>query len=254
MYDTYTDYIESFIESDINKWSFKSNPSYCGILEHVTHELGFNYLIEISNRFDAIYNKHKELFIDLCKKNDTYGKTIQYNYNGFTTCSPTNLRYILHSILILTYMKECSLNYVDIIEIGGGYGGLCFYMFNLSKLFGININSYSIFDLKTPMKLQQKYLTNLDIHNVNFVDIKDIKHLIPNSFLISNYAFSEISNDLRIEYTSCVINPFATYGFMAWNCIDIYKFVDGKYIMIEDEYPLTGEKNKYIRFKPFNYI
>jgi len=252
MFEDYTNCIESFVETDVNEWSFKSNPTYCYILEHVTEALGVLYLHEITNRFGELYNNNKQLFIDLCKKNDTYGKTIQYDYEGFTICSPTNLRYILHAILILTYMKDCNLSHVDVIEIGGGYGGLCFYIFNISSLFGINIKSYSMFDLKAPMKLQQKYLNHLDIKNVNFLDIKNIKHLKQNSFLISNYAFSEISTDLRNEYTMHVINPFTSHGFLVWNWIDVYSFIDGKHITIEPEYPSWRKQNKYLRFCPLD--
>ena len=172
MFDDYTNYIESFVETDVNEWSFKSNPTYCYILEHVTEVLGILYLLEISNRFSELYNNNKQFLINLCKINDTYGKTIQYDYEGFTECSPTNLRYILHSLLILTYMKECNLNDVDVIEIGGGYGGLCFYIFHISSLFGINIKSYSMLDLKAPMNLQKKYLECLNIDNVNLDDFR----------------------------------------------------------------------------------
>lgn len=254
MYETYANYIETFVESNANEWSFKSNPAYCYMLEHVTDRLGFQYLTEISNRFSELYNNNKQLLINLCKINDTYGKTIKYNYKGFTECSPTNLRYILHALLILTYIKKCNLSDVDVVEIGGGYGGLCFYIFHISSLFGIKINSYSIFDLKAPMKLQKKYLECLNIDNVNFVDIQNVKGIQTNSFLISNYAFSEISSDFRNAYTKSVINPFISHGFLAWNCIDVYKFVDGKHITMEEEYPLTCKKNKYVRFSPSDTI
>lgn len=30
-------------------------------------------------------------------------------FEGFITCSPTILRYILHSLIILTYMQEIAL-------------------------------------------------------------------------------------------------------------------------------------------------
>lgn len=254
MFDDYTNYIESFVETDVNEWSFKSNPTYCYILEHVTEVLGILYLLEISNRFSELYNNNKQFLINLCKINDTYGKTIQYDYEGFTECSPTNLRYILHSLLILTYMKECNLNDVDVIEIGGGYGGLCFYIFHISSLFGINIKSYSMLDLKAPMNLQKKYLECLNIDNVNFIDIQNIKGIQTNSFLISNYAFSEISSDFRNSYTTSILNPFTSHGFLVWNWIDVYNFIDGKHITIEREYPLWRKHNKYVRFCPSDTI
>lgn len=247
-YTKYINYIDSFINEDITKWNFKSHPSYCEVLEHVSKYYGDKYYQEIINRFNILYNDNKSYFIDLCKKNDLYGNTHTYDFNDFTKCSPTNLRYILHSLLILTHIKECSLTGVDIIEIGGGYGGLCFYMYKLAHLFGITINSYSIFDLKQPLLLQEKYLQHLGISGVNFVELDNIKNLKNNSFLISNYAFSEIDMDLQKKYKDNVLNPFVSHGFLAWNFIQVYNFIDNKDIKKEVEYPLTHPTNYYVRF------
>ena len=150
-------------------------------------------------------------------------------------------------------MQDNMLNNIDIIEIGGGYGGLCFYMYNIAPLFNITINTYSIFDLNMPLKLQKKYLEALNILNVNYLELDNISNLNKNSFLISNYAFSEISLELQKKYTDMVLNPYVSFGFLAWNFIDVYNFIDNKKITVEDEYPLTGlHHNKYVRFKPLD--
>jgi len=250
MYDNYTNYIKSFLDTNINDWIFKRNPEYCGILEHVSENQGNEYLIEIQNRFNAIYNENKTYLVEVCHKNDLCGNTIKYNFNNFTCCSPTNLRYILHSFLILTYMNDCMLNNIDIVEIGGGYGGLCFFIYNLASLFNITIKSYSIFDLYYPLLLQQKYLENLNINNVNYMDLDCIKNIKENSFLISNYAFSEISMDIQKIYTEKLLNPYTSHGFLAWNFINVYNFIDDKFITTENEFPLTSNENKFVRFKP----
>jgi putative sugar O-methyltransferase len=252
MYNTYTNFIKSFIHSDIKYWDFKKKDEYCAILEHATKEHGDNYLFEIKNRFDVFYNENKDFLIDICNTNDSCGKPIKYNFENFTSCSPTNIRYILHSLLILSYMKECELRNIDIIEIGGGYGGLCLFLYKLSPLFNIDIHSYSIFDLPEPLELQKKYLENVNIDNVNFMELDNIKNLNKNSFLISNYAFSEISMDIQKKYTNHVLNPYTSHGFLTWNFINTYQFIDNKYITIENEYPSTSVNNKYVRFKPLN--
>jgi putative sugar O-methyltransferase len=252
MYDTYTNYIKSFIDSDIEQWIFKSHPEYCYVLEHVSKVYGDFYLMEIDRKFNSFFNTNKDYLIDVCHKNDFFGNPSKYNFNGFTNCSPTNLRYILHSLLILTYMKDCNLNNVDIIEIGGGYGGLCFFLYKLSDLFNITINSYTLFDLQEPLMLQKKYLEALNINNVNYLEIDSIKNLKENSFLISNYAFSEISLELQKKYTNEVLNPYTSHGFLVWNFINIYKFVNDKNMIIENEYPFTSSINKYVYFKPMD--
>ena len=129
-------------------------------------------------------------------------------------------------------MKECKLNNIDIIEIGGGYGGLCFFIYKLAFMFDITINTYSIFDLEMPLILQKKYLEKNNIVNVNFVNLTNITNLNKNSFLISNYAFSEISMDLQKQYTEQVLNPYTSHGFLTWNFIDVYNFIDDKYDFI----------------------
>ncbi len=250
IYTNYTNYINSFVDNDIQTWSFKSNHEYCGILEHVSESQGNEYLFHIRNQFDTMYDIYKDLLIELCQKNDLYGQTNKCNFANFTYCSPSNLRYILHSFLILSHMVNCRLNDIDIVEIGGGYGGLCFFIYNLAPLFKLHIKSYSIFDLPNPMRLQKKYLESLNICNVHFLDLYLFSSLNKNSYLISNYAFSEISIELQKKYTERVLNPYISHGFLTWNYINVYNFIDNKYIMQETEYPLTGEYNKYVRFQP----
>ena len=251
MYDNYLKYIESFVDDvDISRWQFKSNPNYCVILEPVDVTTGYKYLNEIQKMFNFIYNEHKEYLIEICKTNDLYGNTNKHDFTNFTICSPSNLRYILHSMLILKYMQDLMLNNIDIIEIGGGYGGLCFFIYKIAPLFNITINTYSIFDLKLPLKLQKKYLDSLNVFNVNYVELDNIKNLKKNSFLISNYAFSEISLDLQQKYTDMVLNNYVSHGFLTWNFINMYEFISNKKITVEYEYPLTDKNNKYVRFRP----
>lgn len=254
IYTDYTNYIESILTDDINKWTFKSHPDYCFVLEHVSKEEGNSYMFEIENRFNLIYSANKQFLIELCHENDLYGNPKKYSFSNFTSCSPTNLRYILHSLLILTYMKECMLNNINIIEIGGGYGGLCFFMYKLSHLFNITISTYSMFDLPNPLLLQQKYLEKKNIYNVNYLELDYIKNIKENSFLISNYAFTEISFDLQKKYTSQLLNQYVSHGFLAWNAVEVYEFIENKIITSETEFPLTHSLNKFVRFKPNNKI
>ena len=60
-------------------------------------------------------------------------------------------------MLILKYIKEFDLKDLNIIEIGGGYGGLCYYLKNIAELYNINISSYTIFDLEFVNNLQNNF-------------------------------------------------------------------------------------------------
>jgi hypothetical protein len=64
-------------------------------------------------------------------------------------------------------------------------------------------------------------------------------------FIISNYCFSEISEEFQKKYID-ILFPKVSHGFMAWNMIPTYNF--GFKFSEEDEYPKTGEFNKYLRF------
>jgi hypothetical protein len=251
MYENYCNYIKSLLDKDINQIDFKSNNIYNNILEHVPKEMGDDYLSVIKDKFGDIFNNNLSYITKICRMNDYIGKPKIYEYSNFIQCSPSNLRYILHSFLILNYMKNCKLNNVNIIEIGGGYGGLCFYLFKLCYIFDININSYVIFDLDEPSSLQKKYLSFHNIYNVKYYNLKnyDKEQLFDNSFLISNYAFSEIPKEIQIDYTINILNPYTSHGFLTWNHIDVYNFISDKNIRIEEEYPLTGNGNKYVYFE-----
>ena len=260
MYELYCNYIRSIIDKDITDVNFKSNSIYNGILEHVPKEMGDDYLSVIKNKFSDIFNENFSYITKICKYNDYIGNPKLYDFDNFIKCSPSNLRYILHSFLILNYIKECKLNNLNIIEIGGGYGGLCFYLHKLCHIFNIDISSYTIYDLSEPLLLQEKYLSYHNIPNVNYKNLQnDIKERISqkfvetlkeDSFLISNYAFSEIPMDIQNMYSKYVLNPFVSHGFLTWNFIDVYKFIENKTFKIEPENPITDieKKNKYVFF------
>ena len=147
MYKKYQEKIKTQLALKPEEWDFKNNKDYNFILEHVCNSQGDQYLNVIKKKFKTFYESNFDTLKNICNLNDKYGKTIKYKYNNFTTCSPTNLRYMLHSLLILEDMKKHKLNNIDIIEIGCGYGGLCFFIHKIAPLYEININSYTIFDL-----------------------------------------------------------------------------------------------------------
>lgn len=247
LYEKYINYIkDTQLHLQPEQWDFKSNKNYTCILEHVNPYQGLQYLELI--KFKTYFQNNLELLKDLCNLNDKYGKTYKYNFDNFSICSPTNLRYIFQAFLILEDIKNNNLNNINIVEIGGGYGGLCFYIYKLSILFKININNYTIFDLLEASQLQEKYLNALNINNVNFYQLENFENIKKDSYLISNYAFSEIPISIQEEYTNKLINPYIKYGFMAWNAIPVYNFANNINIKKEREYPLTGNNNYYIRF------
>lgn len=243
-YSPYRILVNKIIETNKTEWDFKSNSEYTQILENLGKYYGNLYLDQLKKQFTKFFYKHKKYLIDVCEMNDLYGKPKLRPFSSFIPCSATNLRYILHSLLILTFMSNHKLNNIDIIEIGGGYGGLSLFMHKISALFKINIKSYTIIDLPEISLLQKTYLDALDMSkNMNFYNINNYKNLKKNSFLISNYAYSEIAIELQQEYTEKILNPYISYGFLVWNYIKLYDFIKSKIILKEYEEPDTSNNN-----------
>ena len=220
MYNNYINFIKSLdISYDkIKNVPFKSDHNYCGILEHVSYDLGLKYLNLIQREFTNIKYENINEFINL---NDKYGNPKMFNYpfmNMNILCSPTTLRYIYHALIILTHYKNTTCE--NIVEVGCGYGGLCLAINFFSKLLDIKINDYNLVDLTEPCNLIKGYLklhennihTNIKIHlsetygeNVNS----------NNLFFISNYCYTEIDKEHNLMYSSKLL-PKTNNGFITW--------------------------------------
>ena len=129
----------------------------------------------------------------------------------------------------------------------------------VAHLFSVHVQSYTIFDLAPVVQLQEQYLnahsndtTNTAMRYMT-LEYFDTDKLNTNSFLISNYAFSEISQSLQKEYIQHLFEPFVSHGFLTWNFIPFYNFISNKTFEVEPEFPSTGHSlnnNLYVRFSP----
>jgi hypothetical protein len=218
MYDQYLNYIRTINKTNFETVNFKSTPVYTGILEHVSYELGVKYLSLIENEFNNIDIQN---IIEYLTINDKYGFTNKQIFSFKDTildCSPSSLRYIYHSLLILEHYKNTSCK--NIVEVGGGYGGLCLAINYFSKLLNIPISTYNIIDLPDVCNLISLYL---DAHKSNIhsdIVIHDSNTFgseVNNSdlFFISNYCYTEINADLNAKYTNILL-PKASHGFIIW--------------------------------------
>jgi hypothetical protein len=136
-----------------------------------------------------------------------------------------------------------------IIEIGGGFGG--------QAALSISLESdlhWRIYDLPSVIKMQKKFTDELGLSTK--MSFSSGLELESNSgdLLISNYALSEISRNLQMEYISSVIQN-CPRGYMTWNLIS-ERNGDGLSVVevlglipnsiAFDEFPLTDEGNKII--------
>ena len=219
--------------------SFKGQPFFRDILEHVSLQFGLEYkqLIEIE------FKRCIEEFADLIKINDSIGDPSKFTMDNLCI-SPSNLRYIYHSLLIESKIKLWfNKKEIKIVEIGGGYGGLCYYIKNIIKDYHIN---YTIVDLPNILNLQNKFLNDVQIDSrlISCFDTTNINETF--DLVISNYCLSEISMENRLYYLNNLVNR-CEKEFYVWNSRSFEGLNLNKY-HIEDERPQTNyeQYNKYI--------
>ena len=190
--DPYSQVCIEAVENDKIFNNFKKDPRYTAILEHVSIEQGKLYAEDILD-----YDIDSDL-ISSFKENDIVGGSSIFNFGEpFGRISPSTLRYIQNALDISYFFGEGELN--KIVEIGGGYGGLC-KTINCLCDFG----EYHIYDMEAASKLQEKYLSYFEI------DGKVIHHSEPDvlediDLLISNYAYSELGEKLQDLYYNNII-------------------------------------------------
>ena len=163
---------------------FKSHPAYRHVLEHVSYEEGQQYLDEVE-----IDYKDK---LDEIKENDALGTPVTCSYKGVGTISPTTVRYLKNTSDIV---NKFGTSFDSIVEIGGGYGGLCKVMSSF-----VEFENYLLIDLEECNMLSRKYLSNFDLPTMSYQaeEIVDVEENF--DLLISNYALSECNRETQMMY------------------------------------------------------
>ena len=195
----YTEICAEAVEDDEVFAKFKQDARYTAILEHVPPEQGEDYVHTIQ-----AYELDEDI-INSFKENDSIGGANLVEYDEpFGRISPSTLRYIQNALDISYFYGEGELN--RIVEIGGGYGGLC-KTINCLCDFG----EYHIYDIEPASKLQKKYLSNFKLDGEVF------HHSVPEELedidlLISNYAYSELNEELQdVYYNNLIKNAKKVY-------------------------------------------
>ena len=192
------------INSSASRRNFRRIYDYREILEHVDFQTGQNYLNRIENLgFDI----HELIKIGL--PNDAYGNPRTYTFNNSPKISPTTLRYLAVACELQAIFG--SLENSNIIEIGAGYGG---QLAILSRMY--NLKSYSIYDLPQAQELIGHYLNSIGV--ALKPRMLDIDNVTPGSYdlIISNYAFSELPNDIQKKYLTNTLSR-STKGYLIMN-------------------------------------
>ena len=184
-------------------------------------------------------NYREKARLEKFKVNDKYGLPTIVDY-AFGSISPSTLRYIK----ILSDLSQFNLEDIDIVEIGGGYGGQYTVLRQYAKP-----KSYTFVDLPEVLKLQKKYIekNNLDDIELHFYDSDNLPSCTCD-LVISNYAISECDTEIQDIYISKIIKN-SKRGYMIHNKFrgyDIDTFIDlsTKKVQITDEKPQTNLHGK----------
>jgi putative sugar O-methyltransferase len=226
---------------------FRRKMAYREILEHLSYGDGLKYLKrieELTSRDEALRLVHANLV------NDAFGQPITFQYPIYGRVSATTLRYISTALEIS--QSTHILPTTSVVEIGCGYGGQASV---INRTFGVS--NYTCFDLEPVLNLIEIFLekTNSELE----VKFGTFAESLPYwDLAISNYAFSELSRELQIEYLEKVLSR-SKAGYMIMNSgrtnltgrsrgklgiQEIREYLPG--LKIHEEIPLTGPDNYVI--------
>jgi hypothetical protein len=237
LYRDYCGYVRSIVQAN-DLTSFKRNPRYTVMLEHVSPELGQQYI-------DSIVQCHGLRHVDIlsyCKKNDRIGSPILHSIQDMLV-SPSSLRYIRHALLILNHCVSVGNLTPSLVEIGCGYGGLALAIDHYSSMFGVSVKNYTMIDLDDPLSLQKLYVSKqVFSFPISFESANTYGSRIEGSdnFLISNYCFSEVAPYVQQNYLKTLF-PKCSNGFILWNNVGVFDI--GKQVRTEPEVPMTTNTN-----------
>lgn len=242
--------------------TFKQNPHYQQVLEHMTKEDGQKILDYLWSLNDTTMNEYIIKITSEPHINDKFGSPnlVSYNKNyQIKSISPSTIRYIkvlfdLENLDLLCENRDLVPSRLQIVEIGGGYGGQATVLWDWNKSL-----EFTMIDLKEALALQRKYLGNtIPNAKVNYISPIETEFLRESTFdlVISNYAFSECNREIQTKYIQDVIIN-CKHGYITWNFISQQHGIDS--LSIEefkamlpfpindmDEMPATGFNNKIL--------
>lgn len=218
---------------------FRRQRAYTKILEHCTPEHGAAYLQIIEARYP-----HLVPLLPTFAENDRLGSPLTHDYGDRGVISPSTLRYVK----MLGDLEDLfgSLSEMDIIEIGGGYGGQCAI---IDRYCGFR--SYTLVDLEPCLRLARRYLDASRVSDVRYAAMKELSGAARFDLVISNYAFTECTRPVQDVYFDTVLAR-STRGYLTCNVISSPKWapftreellerLHGARVLPED--PLTHERN-----------
>jgi putative sugar O-methyltransferase len=203
MYNNYLNICHQAVTEEDMFQKYRSQNAYKGIVETMNIAQGYGFASEIKGRYPYLL-KHIKKFAT----SENIGSPIVYCYPEIgVDMAPTTLRYIkVLGDLLNTFG---SLDDINIVEIGVGYGGQCKIIHDIA-----HPKSYTLVDFPDALLLSQKYLRHFGV-DVTLRNVED-ESKINYDLCISNYAFSEIARPFQEFYNKNIIQ-YSAKGYMICN-------------------------------------
>lgn len=239
IYSKYIDSCKKAVNETRHFMRFRNNPAYHSVVEGVPKELGQSYIDYIIVNYPYLLD-----YIDKFITTDDVGTPTKYKYRGMKTAiSSVTSRYIK----ILGDLSEHfeSLEDLDIVEIGAGFGGQCKIIHNYCTP-----RSYTIIDLPEACALAEKYLKRFGIHDVKYKTmdgLEDEKY----SLCISNYGFSEFDRCYQDLYAEKVIKN-SEKGYMICNFFEPYSIKERENGFTKEEIQALKPTGEILEEKPLS--
>jgi protein-L-isoaspartate O-methyltransferase len=221
-------------------------------IEAATQDTAFDHFRQnevIRAVFDHVTEAQGEACLQLCpmrpiealRLNDSLGAPTRFDYPGLGLVSPTTLRYLK----IATDLNNLfgSLDGMEIVEIGAGFGGQARLLHTLNPA----ITKYTIIDLPEVLTLAKRYLTALGVDNVEYLPVDAFtarKVPLASDLFISNYAVTECAPKL-LDYYMRAVAVWAPRGYLIGNAQEptVLRALTASGAKRADEKPSTGEGN-----------
>jgi putative sugar O-methyltransferase len=210
-YDAFRAFCERAARDDGAFRNFRRHPECVRVIETLKRRDGADYLrsaLQQTPGFSGLLDRFATSDL-VGRPRTSLFRTGMLRHRRF---APTTLRYIRTASDLQIHFG--SLDGLRILEIGGGYGGLCKIITDVWP-----VRAYTIIDLPEPLGLAQRFLTACGAANVEFVD-GTAGDLMPPSepydLVISNYAFSELGRASQSVYLRTLMHQ-ARRGYLMWN-------------------------------------
>lgn len=196
--DAYSDFVWHAATDSKAFSSFRRNRVYTTILEHVSTDLGEQYLSLITDP------QVREICLN-SDSADKIGSPKTALYEGHII-SPSTLRYGKVANDLVHFFPDFG-SVRTICEIGVGYGGQARILCEYSAQIGGALTRYELVDLPEVLMLSRRYLQHFHFSNEFAYRSKTEMGASGDGYdlVISNYAFSEFEKPLQKEYLEKIL-------------------------------------------------